>query len=86
MHLLLFLLQEKQFQDIVKINKIVFTEFSLIEDDLNKVLIDIVAFVMVHGPRGKLNPKAKCMTLDLVTNRKKCCKGFPKAFQLKTVI
>lgn len=86
MHLLLFLPPEEQFRNADQVDEIISAEFPTAHDDPNGTLMDVVASVMVHGPCGELNPKAKCMTLDPVTNRKNCCKGFPKPFQPETVI
>ena len=86
MHLLLFLPPEEQFCNADQVNEVVSAEFSIATDDLDGTLIDVVASVMVHRLCSELNPKAKCMTLDPIINRKKCCKGFPKPFRPETVI
>ena len=80
MYLLMFISQKKQFQDIVKVNEIVSAKFLISEKYPNGILMDIIIFVKVYRPCGKLNLKAKCMTLDLITNCKKCCKRFLKFF------
>lgn len=85
-YLLLFLPLEEQFRNAEQVDEIISAEFSMATDDLDGILMDVVASVMVHGPCSQLNPKAKCMTLNPVTNCKKCCKGFPKPFQPETII
>lgn len=86
MYLLLFLLLEEQFRNAEQVDEIISAKFPTATDDSDGILMDMVASVMVHGPCGELNPKVKCMTLDLVTNCKKCCKSFPKLFQPETII
>ncbi|CAG8712854.1 3936_t:CDS:1, partial [Acaulospora morrowiae] len=39
---------------------------------------------MVHGPCGKLNPKAPCMINDGM-GQKRCAKRYPKQFQSETI-
>lgn len=83
MHFLLFLPPEKQFCNADQIDKVVSVEFPITTDDPDSTLMNVVALMMVHGPCGELNPKAKCMTLDSVTNRKKFLQRISKAISTK---
>ncbi|KAL7076373.1 hypothetical protein ACQ4LE_004482 [Meloidogyne hapla] len=50
-------------------------------------LYDLVRF-MIHGPCGSLNPNSPCME-EILENGKRirrCSKGYPKAFQEKTLV
>uniref|UniRef100_A0A1I8B7J5 ATP-dependent DNA helicase n=1 Tax=Meloidogyne hapla TaxID=6305 RepID=A0A1I8B7J5_MELHA len=51
-------------------------------------LYDLVKRFMIHGPCGNLNPNSPCME-EILENGKRirrCSKGYPKAFQEKTLV
>ena len=86
MHLLLFLPLTEYFRDATRVDEIILAEFPIEDQDPTGTLFDIVASVMVHGLCGDLDSYAKCMQIDPKTGCKKYCKGFPKLFQLDTMI
>ncbi|KAL7077186.1 hypothetical protein ACQ4LE_003592 [Meloidogyne hapla] len=51
-------------------------------------LYDLVKRFMIHGPCGSLNPNSPCMEEILENGKRirKCSKGYPKAFQEKTLV
>ncbi len=77
-HILLWVERSDKSVDAAEIDDVICAEIP--DKDLNPELYEAVSEYMVHGPCGVLNKNSPCMDSDKV----KCTKKFPKAFNDQT--